>query len=161
MRENWEDPEYRKILWHTASHVLAEAVTSIYPKAKPTIGPPIEEGFYYDFFIDHNFTPEDLEKIEKKMIEILREKKEIVGEEVTKKEALEKFKDNKFKQELINEFAKEGKKITIFKNFKSPTSQLTFLGCIFSLIRFIIKKASRLNLKAFFIVFMVCLCFVL
>ncbi|MCH7902902.1 threonine--tRNA ligase, partial [archaeon] len=118
MRENWEDPEYRKILWHTASHVLAEAVTTLYTKAKPTIGPPIEEGFYYDFFIDHNFTPEDLEKIEKKMIEILREKKDIVGEEVTKKEALEKFKDNKFKQELINEFAKEGKKLTIFKQGK-------------------------------------------
>tara|TARA_Y100000310_G_scaffold344521_1_gene457723 strand:+ start:2214 stop:3944 length:1731 start_codon:yes stop_codon:yes gene_type:complete len=118
MREDWENPEYRKVLWHTASHVLAEAVVSLYPKAKPTIGPPIEGGFYYDFFVDKAFTPEDFEKIEKKMMEILREKREIVGKEVSKKEALEKFKGNKFKQELINEFAKEKKKLTIFKQGK-------------------------------------------
>ncbi|HZX19481.1 MAG TPA: threonine--tRNA ligase [archaeon] len=114
----WKDLEGKKSLWHTATHVLAEAVTSIYPKAKPTMGPSIEEGFYYDFFIDKNFTPEDLEKIEKKMIEIIREKRKIEREEVDRKKALEKFSENKFKKELINEFALEGKTLSIYKQGK-------------------------------------------
>ncbi len=114
----WEDIEGKKSLWHTASHVLAEAVTSLFPDAKPTIGPPIEEGFYYDFFVKKNFTPEDLAKIEKKMMQIISEKRKIEREEVDKKKALEKFAQNKFKQELIEEFAEAGKKLSIYRQEK-------------------------------------------
>ncbi len=114
----WEDEEGKKSLWHTASHVLAEAVTTLFPEAKPTIGPPIEEGFYYDFYAEKSFTPEDLKEIEKKMKEIIKEKRQIERQEVTKEEALQKFSDNKFKQELIKEFSEQGKKITIYKQGK-------------------------------------------
>ncbi len=114
----WNDPEGKKSLWHTGAHVLAEAVKDVFPQAKPTIGPPIEEGFYYDFFTDMPFTPEDLGKIEKKMLEIVKEKRHIEREVVDRKTALEKFSGNKFKQELINEFSGEGKTITIYRQGK-------------------------------------------
>ncbi|MEM4261356.1 MAG: threonine--tRNA ligase [Candidatus Diapherotrites archaeon] len=114
----WQDQEGKKSLWHTASHVLAEAVTTLYPEAKPTIGPPIEEGFYYDFYIEKSFTPKDLEEIEKKMKEIIKEKRQIERQELTIEEALTKFSNNKFKQELIKEFSEQGKKITIYKQGK-------------------------------------------
>jgi threonyl-tRNA synthetase len=114
----WQDDEGKKSMWHTASHVLAEAVTELFPEAKPTIGPPIEEGFYYDFHTKEPFTPEDLNKIEKKMQEIIKEKRKIEREETEKNEAIKKFKGNKFKQELIEEFAQQGKKITIYKQGK-------------------------------------------
>ncbi|MEM4326732.1 MAG: TGS domain-containing protein, partial [Candidatus Diapherotrites archaeon] len=114
----WQDQEGKKSLWHTASHVLAEAVTTLYPEAKPTIGPPIEEGFYYDFYIEKSFTPKDLEEIEKKMKEIIKEKRQIERQELTIEEALTKFSNNKFKQELIKEFSEQGKRITIYKQGK-------------------------------------------
>jgi threonyl-tRNA synthetase len=114
----WQDDEGKKSMWHTASHVLAEAVTELFPEAKPTIGPPIEEGFYYDFYTKEPFTPEDLNKIEKKMQEIIKEKRKIEREETEKDEAIKKFKGNKFKQELIEEFAQQGKKITIYRQGK-------------------------------------------
>ncbi|HLC79951.1 MAG TPA: threonine--tRNA ligase [archaeon] len=111
----WNDDEGKKSLWHSGAHVLAEAVRSIYKDARNTIGPPIDEGFYQDFFTKTPFTPQDLEKIEKKMMEIIKSKRKIEREVVDKKKALEKFKDNKFKQELIEEFAGAGKTITIYK----------------------------------------------
>lgn len=110
----WNDDEGKKSLWHTGAHVLAEAVRSLYKNARNTIGPPIEEGFYQDFYTEKPFTPEDLVKIEKKMNEIIKEKRKIEREVVDKKTALKKFSDNKFKQELIEEFAGAGKTITIY-----------------------------------------------
>src|SRR3989344_2343497 len=59
----WKDLEGKQALWHTVAHLLAEAVTELYPGALPTIGPPQEEGVYYDFATVKSFTPEDLEKI--------------------------------------------------------------------------------------------------
>lgn len=114
----WNDLEGKQSLWHTAAHVLAEAVTSMYRDARNTIGPALEEGFYQDFFTEKPFTPDDLGKIEKKMMEIIKEKRTIVREVVDKKAALKEFTWNKFKQELIEEFAGAGKTITIYRQGK-------------------------------------------
>lgn len=110
----WSDNEGKKALWHTAAHVLNEAVQELFPKAIPTIGPPIENGFYYDFDTQTPFTKEDLEKIEKKMSEITAIKGKITAKELQPKEALKIFEKNPYKQELINEFSGEGKKITLY-----------------------------------------------
>ncbi len=67
------DPEGLEILRHSTAHLLAQAVQSIYPQAQVTIGPVIEDGFYYDFAFERPFTPEDLEKFERKMREIVKE----------------------------------------------------------------------------------------
>ena len=88
---------------HTTAHVMAEAVTSLFPEALTTIGPTIEDGFYYDFDSDHAFTPEDLVKIEKKMGEIIKANTPIVRVEATKEEALKEFSRNDYKKELIDE----------------------------------------------------------
>lgn len=101
---NFEDPEGREIYWHTSAHVLAQAILRLYPNAKPTIGPPIDNGFYYDF-ADLTISDEDFEKIEKEMQAIVNEnyisKKETFA---TKDEALKNFAQNKYKCELINSF---------------------------------------------------------
>ena len=101
------------VLWHTASHVLAQAVLRHFPRAKPTIGPAIDRGFYYDFYIEEPFTPEQLTLIEEEMEKIVREGYGITREEIGKDEALELFKDNKFKVELIKEI--EGETVTVYK----------------------------------------------
>lgn len=100
----FEDPKGREVFWHTSAHVLAQAVLRLYPNAKPTIGPPIENGFYYDF-ADLEFSEEDFEKIEKEVAAILKENfKPERYEFQDKKEALERFQDNPYKVELIKEF---------------------------------------------------------
>lgn len=105
------DEDGLDVFRHSSAHLLAQAVTELYPYAKLTIGPVVEQGFYYD--IDHEpFTPEDLKKIEKKMYEIMKKKEKIVRKEVSKKEALEMFKDNEFKVEMINEL--EDGSITVY-----------------------------------------------
>ena len=108
------DPEAIEVLRHSTAHVLAEAVVALFPYARPTIGPVVEEGFYYDF--DHEpFKPEDIEKIEKKMKEIIDKKLTFQRQELAAKDLTKLFKDNKFKIELIKDFAKEGQTITIYK----------------------------------------------
>ncbi len=98
----FDDPEGKEVFLHSAAHLLAHAVTELYPYAKLTIGPVVEEGFYYD--IDHDpFTPEDLKKIEQKMHEIMKRKEIIKREMISKKDALELFKDNPYKIEMIND----------------------------------------------------------
>ncbi|MBD3314098.1 threonine--tRNA ligase, partial [Candidatus Woesearchaeota archaeon] len=97
-----KDQESVEILRHSTAHVLAEAVIASFPEAKPTIGPVVDEGFYYDF--DHPpFNPDDLEKIEKKMQEIIKKDEPFERLELTKKQALDLFKDNRFKTEMIEE----------------------------------------------------------
>lgn len=102
---NFDDPEGKEIFWHTSAHVLAQAILRLYPNAKPTIGPPIDNGFYYDF-ADLTISDEDFEKIEKEMQAIVSEnyvsKREVFS---NKAEALNAFADNKYKVELINSFA--------------------------------------------------------
>lgn len=101
-----------EILRHSTAHLLAHAVKRLFPEAKPTIGPVIEEGFYYDFDF-RPFTPDDLPKIEAEMQKIANEKLQIERIELSKTEAKKIFKDNKYKIELINEM-EEGK-ITAYK----------------------------------------------
>ena len=109
----WNDPEGVEVFWHSTAHLLAHAVEELWPEAKNTIGPVIEEGFYYDFAF-RPFTPEDLDKIEAKMKEIAERKIDVERIELSKKEALEKFKDNKYKVEIINQ-VDEGDTISAYK----------------------------------------------
>jgi threonyl-tRNA synthetase len=88
---------------HSTAHLLAQAVVTLFPDAKPTIGPVVEEGFYYDFSVPP-LTPEDLERIEKKMAEIVQQDLVLERMELTREQALERFGDNPFKVELIREF---------------------------------------------------------
>jgi threonyl-tRNA synthetase len=98
---------------HSLSHLLASAVLKLYPEAKPTLGPAIDTGFYYDFG-NLKIGDEDLKKIEKEMKIQLKNWKEFTYQEVTKEEATERYKDNKYKLELINEFTEKGEKITFY-----------------------------------------------
>ncbi len=103
------------LLRHTTAHVLAEAVQSLFPEARVTIGPVIENGFYYDFDFERGFTPGDLESIESKMLEIIKKNRPLVRRSVTREEAIATFsgiKEN-YKVEIINDLP-EGEEITIY-----------------------------------------------
>ncbi len=99
---------------HTCSHILAQAVKRLYPAAKLTIGPSIDDGFYYDFDVETSFTPDDLSKIEAEMKKIIKENLEIEYFELPRDEALALMKDEPYKVELINELP-EGEKISFYK----------------------------------------------
>ena len=90
------------IMRHDMAHILAEAVTTLFPNAKPTIGPFIKNGFYYDFDMENTLSDDDLSKIEIQMRKILSEGRDFKKRTVSKVEALEIFKDNQYKVELIN-----------------------------------------------------------
>jgi threonyl-tRNA synthetase len=100
-------------LRHTAAHVLAYAVQDLFPEAKPTIGPAIEHGFYYDFDRGSPFTPEDLERLEARMREIIAADYEMTGERVTREDAIARFKDNPYKVEIASEIP-DGEPITLY-----------------------------------------------
>ena len=110
----FEDAEGKQAFWHTSAHVLAQAVLELYPDALRTIGPAIENGFYFDFYRKEAFTPDDLMKIEKKMAEIVGRKMKLVRKELSVKEAKAFYKGNKFKLELIDEFTQHGEKTLSF-----------------------------------------------
>jgi len=98
-----KDPEALELLRHDAAHVMAEAVKELYPETQVTIGPSIENGFYYDFARPVPFTPEDLEKIEAKMREIVARDEAITREEMDRDEAIKFFESmgEKYKAEII------------------------------------------------------------
>jgi len=100
---------------HTAAHIMAEAVQSLFPDAKVTIGPVIDNGFYYDFEYSRGFTPEDLEKIENKMKEIAAQKKPLTRKKVSREDAINIFeKDGEtYKVEIINDLP-PAEQITIY-----------------------------------------------
>jgi threonyl-tRNA synthetase len=100
-----KSPEALEIIRHTTSHLMAQAVKQLFPQAKVTIGPAIETGFYYDFDVDHPFTPEDLEKIEKRMQELAKAAEPIQRQELSSADAVRKFKDmgEDYKVELIED----------------------------------------------------------
>lgn len=102
----FEDKEGKKLFWHTSSHIMALAIQRLFPKAKFAIGPAIENGFYYDIDLDHKFTMEDLEKIEKEMEKIVKEGFSVKRKEITKDEALDYFrkKGQIYKIDLIENF---------------------------------------------------------
>ena len=101
----WEDAEGKHAFWHTSSHLLAEALESLYPGIKFGIGPAIENGFYYDVDCPTPITEGDLVTIENKMIELARQKEELIRREVPKAEALATFteKGDQYKVELISD----------------------------------------------------------
>ena len=101
-------------LRHSTAHIMAQAVKRLYPETLVTIGPAIEDGFYYDFDRDESFKPEDLQKIESLMHEIVKENFPVARSELSKKEALKFFeeKGEKYKQELIDEI--EDEKVSIY-----------------------------------------------
>lgn len=104
-------------LRHSAAHLLAAAVLETFPKAKHTIGPVIENGFYYDFDLgDKKISEEDFMKLEKIMKALVKDWKSFESEEVSAKKAKEIFKGNECKLELIEELEKENEKITIYKS---------------------------------------------
>lgn len=88
---------------HSLAHILAKALTQLYPETKLTIGPAIEDGFYYDIDLAHSITPDEYDKIEKKMKEILNKGENFTKKVVTKDEALKLFANNEYKTELIND----------------------------------------------------------
>lgn len=104
-----KSPEGLDIIRHTCSHVMAQAVQELYPETQVTIGPAIENGFYYDFARETPFTPADLEAIEKKMAEIIDRDEPIVREEKPRGEAIAFFKEKgeKYKVELIEDLPED------------------------------------------------------
>jgi len=100
-------------LRHTAAHVLAYAVQDLFPEAKPTIGPAIEHGFYYDFDRAEPFTPEDLERLERRMAEIVAADYPMTGREVTRDDAIAAFAGNPYKVEIAGEIP-EDQPITLY-----------------------------------------------
>jgi threonyl-tRNA synthetase len=100
----WNDENGKSTMWHSSAHLMAEALESLYPGIKLAIGPPIENGFYYDVdFNGHAFAQEDFVKVEKKMLELARNKSEYVRKEVSKADAIAYFteKGDPYKLELI------------------------------------------------------------
>ena len=105
----FEDDEAKRVLRHTASHVLASAVKTLYPNAKLAIGPAIENGFYYDFDVDEPFTPEALEKIEKQMKHIIKKNDREVRFTLPRDEAIAfmQEKNEPYKAELIRDLPED------------------------------------------------------
>jgi len=95
------EPDGLRVLRHSTAHVMAQAVCDLYPGAKYAIGPPIEDGFYYDFDLPISLSPEDLERIETRMREIAAAGQPFVREELDRAEALNRFGWNDFKREII------------------------------------------------------------
>ena len=102
-----------EIARHSLAHILAKAVCRLYDDVKLTIGPSISDGFYYDFDLKNQLSQDDLTKIEEEMRKIINNGEEFKREEISKEKALEMFKDNPYKVELINELPKE-EKISIY-----------------------------------------------
>lgn len=113
----FDDEDGKKAFNHTASHVMAQAVKRLYPNAKLTIGPSIENGFYYDFDIDTHFTQDDLDKIEKEMKAIIKENYPIEKFVLPADEAVKLMeeKNEPYKIELIKEHAAKGEPISFYK----------------------------------------------
>lgn len=111
----YESEEGKHLFWHTSSHLMAAAIKKLYPDTLFAIGPAIENGFYYDIDSEHQFTPEDLEKIEGEMLKIAREKHNLIRSEISREDALKKFGDNgdRYKVELINDLP-EGSELSLY-----------------------------------------------
>lgn len=103
-------------LRHSCAHLLAAAVMELWPHAKRTIGLAIENGFYYDFEFETPLVEKDLVRIDQKMRELVKSWEGFERREIAKEEALELFKDNKYKKELIEEHAQKGEKLTVYQS---------------------------------------------
>lgn len=110
---------------HSTAHVLAQAVLDLYPGATFAIGPPVENGFYYDFELANGgtFTPDDLEKIDARMREIIKEKQPFIRDEIPESDALQLFRDHKYKCEIIRGAAEDPMSATdtgLVRTYENP-----------------------------------------
>ena len=113
----FDEIEGKKTFWHTASHIMAQAVKRLYPDVKLAIGPSVDNGFYYDFDSEVSFTPEILEKIEAEMKKIVKEDLPLEKFELSPAEAIAMMEEKGeiYKVELINEHADKGEPISFYK----------------------------------------------
>ena len=113
----FDDEEGKRAFWHSASHVLAQAVKRLYPNAKCAIGPAIDSGFYYDFDVEKPFSAEDLEKIKAEMKKIVKEGHAIERFELSPEEAIAKLQgmDEPYKVELASEHSDKGENISFYQ----------------------------------------------
>ena len=109
------DDDGMYILRHSAAHLLAQAITSLYPDAKPTIGPPVDRGFYYDFADLNDFGEADLKAVQKKMHELARRNLTLERIECTDTELEELFASNPYKLEIIKDKLEEGAGTSIYQ----------------------------------------------
>ncbi|MBN1684982.1 MAG: threonine--tRNA ligase [Gammaproteobacteria bacterium] len=111
-----KDPEGLDVIRHSTAHLLAHAVKTLFPQAQVTIGPVIQDGFYYDFSFERPFTPEDLEKIEAKMHEIANQNLPLKRKVLSRREAIERFKNmgERYKVEIISDLP-EGEEISLYE----------------------------------------------
>ena len=111
-----QDADFIATLRHSASHVMAQAVQQFYPRAKLTIGPSIEEGFYYDFDYDGTFSPDDFPKIEERMRAIIEKDQPFIREEISKEDAVSFFKKRgePYKVELLEDIKDE--QVTLYRH---------------------------------------------
>ncbi|MET0004999.1 MAG: threonine--tRNA ligase [gamma proteobacterium symbiont of Ctena orbiculata] len=111
------DDEALELIRHDAAHAMAQAVQELYPGTQVTIGPAIEDGFYYDFARDEAFTPDDLKKIEQRMHEIVKRNLPLQREVWDREEAMRTFDSigEKYKVEIIKEFIPEGEEVSVYR----------------------------------------------
>ena len=107
----YEDEEAKQLFWHTSSHLMAAAIQKLFPGTLFAIGPAIENGFYYDLDSEHQFTTEDLAKIEVEMLNIAKEKHDLVRKDISREDALKYFEErgDVYKVELINDLDADAK----------------------------------------------------
>jgi threonyl-tRNA synthetase len=114
------EPDGLHVLRHSTAHVMAQAVCDLYPGARYAIGPPVEDGFYYDFELPSAVGPEDLERIEKRMAQIRKADQPFVREELSRPEALERFADQPFKREIVESLEDSevgaGDTVSVYRN---------------------------------------------
>src|SRR3989344_8523094 len=110
-------------LRHSLAHLLAAAVLEKFPKGKLGIGPAIEKGFYYDFLLPRSLTPDELKGFEKRMREIIKQGLPFRGKKITATEARKTFKDQPFKLELIKDFTREKKQLSVYKTLRPRSGQ--------------------------------------
>lgn len=111
------DEEGRKVYWHTTSHIMAQAVEELFPGARFGVGPPIENGFYYDVDSEHKFTEEDLKKIEDKMLEIAKRDLKTEREDLKREDAIAYFKSKRvdpYKVEILEDIAKNEEYVSLY-----------------------------------------------
>src|SRR5207247_2075247 len=115
-----DEPDGLHVLRHSTAHVMAQAVCDLFPGAKYAIGPPIEDGFYYDFDLPETLSPEDLPRIEERMREIVVKEQPFLREELSREEALERFSGQPYKKEIIEGVEAEegalGDRVTVYRN---------------------------------------------
>ena len=116
----FDDPEGRQVFWHSSSHIMAQAVQELFPGVKLAIGPPIDEGWYYDFDVPRPFSPEDLARIEKRMAEIVAEDAQFRCDHVKRSEAIKHYRDKgePYKVELLEDLPDDTVSMYYHSNFQ-------------------------------------------